>query len=259
MTESKTRTVETIYYSERGLVYLFTPLFFTREKYQDLKKMEEDLKKFIDCIKFLEAETRARIKKAIKSVKWIKVAIEPSLGQFGDPDILILFSTGSKYHCIFIEAKRYPLAKALRVKSGSNIVKQLINKMKLADSKVITNSKGEAKEIRYGTPKPHLKNPASIEILDEIISRARDNDVSLSRTVFYFISLTNEPMTTMSVSEENLKALADKIQATGGDALLRHIKQIGCVTFNKLREVYISSKPDIQAYNRLQKYLLKLT
>ena len=254
MTERKTGTVETIYYSERGLVYLFSPLIFKMVKNQ---KLSEVLGKFIDCINFFDTDTKTKINKAVKNVRWIKVAIEPSLGLFGDPDILILFGTGGKYYCLFIEAKRYPLAEALKVNSRSNIVKQLINKMKLADSEVKLNIKKQVKEVWYEGGKPYLKNPASIEILNEIISRARDNDISLSRTVFYFISLTNEPKATTSVSKEKVKALADKIQDKGGEALSKHIKQIGCVTFNKLMEVYISSKTERRAYKRLQKYLQK--
>lgn len=183
MYKHKSKEFKIYYYSERGLINLFI---------QELVKLKTDKKRkkvieyILDKLKTGDGGKDPKIKDKDK-YKWFNLVVEPSFGQFGDPDLLILTSTGKggKYHCFFVEAKRDSLSDALKQKNTSNIVCQLINKIKLAEA-VKNNG-----EIKYQTKK--LKNKASLDIINLILSEGTTKEKALKEnTVFHYIVLTRK-------------------------------------------------------------------
>ena len=216
MSNHKTGELKIYYYSERGLIYYFLECFLKL----NIDEQRNVLKKLIN-----------KINKNIKvdDLAWFDLVVEPSFGQYGDPDLLILSSTGEggRYYCIFIEAKRDPLDKALKQKNSSNIICQLINKMKVAQSNIERYGKNQW-SIKYNNGEKKLKNDESLKILGLIISKNnRDNrDKELRKnTEFYYVTLTNDTADTHS-SRNKLLYNVDKLFSEKSPACMKENKTV---------------------------------
>ena len=246
MSKHKSGELIIYHYSERGLIYYFMECLW-KIKYESEQKIV--LNKLIKILKI-----------KVDKLKWLNLVIEPSFGKYGDPDLLILSNTGKKYLCIFIEAKRSSLESALKQKSTSNIICQLINKMKIARSKV-ENYGNKQWGIKYEDSNQKLKNKESIRILDLIVSennKAHPDKMLEDYSEFYYVTLTNDNPNNIYRLSENIDELFNKLPrcATKNIDLYRENAKdrVRSITYYNIAECFPESNSIKKEYKRKLSY-----
>lgn len=248
----KHQRINRILYSERGLVYYLVRL---SEIYAGAPR--EYLQKFLSGVVFSDENTKAGLTEAVNQATNLTIALEPSFGQYGDPDLILIFSnwapnTSPKkwgYTCIFIEAKKVSLNDALNQPNTSNIIQQLLNKMKLSRSQWVPN--GKTVKIRYEGENPiHLKKDAALAIIKEFTSK-RSKDRPLADTAgFYFIALTKDGDVP---TQGKVQGTAKFLKLSGNDAKLLSEHHIGGLSYKQITKNFGKMKDP--EYKELGKYL----
>jgi len=243
-------------YSERGLVYYFVKL---ADQYQP--RYKDYLERFLGTVKFESPETKAILDSAIKEAAYLTIALEPSFGKYGDPDLILYFSDSgnvrqqnSHYTCIFIEAKKDDLVTALTQDNTSNIAVQLLNKIKISQS-TWDNSAGK-QLLRYDRVLNfHLKKPAALEIIKRFTSsNAFKNKSPLDqRTRFFFVALTADKKARkrhaprIKVFANALKSNRESLGITDADIDLISRQDIGTLSYVDLCESFgVAKVPELK-------------
>ncbi|MDD2806512.1 MAG: hypothetical protein PHV33_13250 [Elusimicrobiales bacterium] len=238
-------------YSERGLVYYFVKL---ADRYQP--RYKEYLEQFLGTVKFESPETKRALDNAIKEAAYLTIALEPSFGKYGDPDLILYFSNSgnvrqhdSHYTCVFIEAKKDDLVTALTQDNTSNIAVQFLNKVKLSKSK--WDGSAGKKLLKYDKILNfHLKKPAALEIIERFTSsKAYKAKTPLDQTTkFFFVALTagkkaaGRPCPKIKLFEEALKSNKETLGITDADIELMSGQDIGTLSYADLRESFKATK-----------------
>ena len=121
--------VEVIWYGERGIVNSIV---------DGLKRGGlEIIQTFLGSVLWANGAAQDWI----KDVKSVQLMVEVGLGQFGDPDLIIVCNTGENVpHVIFLEAKITSYARSAELDSSSKINRQLTLKYRFVQSVIVHKS-----------------------------------------------------------------------------------------------------------------------
>lgn len=260
-----------IYYSERGLVVFFVRQIEKVMKGFDRKSGIDGAKKILRILanSVKPKNLKDQLEKQIEHVKWFTVILEPSFGEYGDPDLILVWNVKNELHCAFIEAKKNSLHEVLKVPrlksnnstNASHLAEQLANKIRFASSSLeIKNNKPHVSS--QGLKNKKLKKLQAIQIIYKLISPtvAKKGGKIDYNTSFYFLSLTDERSLGKNEFIDQIEMLKKEISSRlkGEDFPSDLIDNIGGISYESLAKEFRKINTfDKKEYGILLKQLKK--